>query len=65
MDIYTSVMDEASEKKAQPPLVDRILQCGKQAFDPGISWEMRKTNVLAFSALLERFVASSYSEAIY
>jgi hypothetical protein len=48
--------DEASAKKAQPPLVDSILQNGKQAFDPEIPWELRKANVPAFSALLERFV---------
>jgi hypothetical protein len=57
--------DEGSEKKAQPPLVDRILQCGKQAFDPEISWETRKSNIPAFSALLERFVTISHAEIIY
>jgi hypothetical protein len=56
--------DESSEK-AQPPLVDRILQCGKQAFDPEISWETRKANVPAFSALLERSVAIAHAEIIY
>ena len=48
--------DEGSDNKAQPPLVDRILQCGKQAFDPEIPWDTRKANVSVFSALLERFV---------
>jgi hypothetical protein len=47
---------EGPEKKAQPPLVDSILQYGKQAFNPEIPWEVRKANVPAFSALLERFV---------
>jgi len=49
--------DPTSDKQAQPPLVDRILQSGKQAFDPEISWETRKANVPAFSALLERFAS--------
>jgi Required for nuclear transport of RNA pol II C-terminus 1/Required for nuclear transport of RNA pol II C-terminus 2 len=51
-----AMADEGSKKNAQPPLVDRILQCGKQAFDPEVSWEERKASVPVFSALLERFV---------
>jgi hypothetical protein len=57
--------DEASEKRAQPSLADRILQYGKQAFDPEISWGTRKASVPAFSALLERFAAGSHSNIIY
>jgi hypothetical protein len=57
--------DKGSEKGAQPPLIDRILQCGKQAFDPELSWEARKANVPAFSALLERFATISHSGTIF
>jgi hypothetical protein len=52
--------DKGSEKEAQPPLIDRIVQCGKQAFNPELSWEARKANVPAFSALLERFDTISH-----
>ncbi|KAE9380315.1 hypothetical protein N431DRAFT_395053 [Stipitochalara longipes BDJ] len=45
--------DPASDKQTQPPLVDRILRCGNQAFDPELSWETRKANLPTFSALLE------------
>jgi hypothetical protein len=57
--------DEGAEKKAQPPLVDSILQYGKQAFDPEIPWEKRKAGVPAFSAILERFVEISACHTIY
>ena len=53
--------DPVSDKQDQPPLVDRILQSGKLAFDPEISWESRKANLPAFSALLERFASDSDS----
>jgi hypothetical protein len=66
LDIQKPVMaDEGPGEKGQPPLVDRILQVGKQAFDPEISWETRKSNVPAFAALLDRFVTVSHSETIY
>jgi hypothetical protein len=42
------------DKKTQPPLVDSILQCGKQAFDPEIPEETRRENISKFNALLER-----------
>ncbi|PVH84121.1 hypothetical protein DL98DRAFT_453607 [Cadophora sp. DSE1049] len=41
------------DKKTQPPLVDSILQCGKQAFDPEIPEETRRENISKFNALLE------------
>jgi hypothetical protein len=53
--------DPVSDKQAQPPLVDRILQSGKLAFDPEISCESRKANLPAFSVLLERFASDSDS----
>jgi len=57
--------DKRSEKEAQPPLMDRILQCGKQAFDPELSWEARKANAPAFSTLLERFATISHFGTIF
>lgn len=57
--------DKGSEKEGQPTLTDRILQCGKQAFDPELSWEVRKASVPAFSALLERFATISHSGTIF
>ncbi len=57
--------DEGSEKEAQPPLIDRILQCGKQALDPELPWEARKANFPAFSALLERFATISQCGTIF
>ncbi|PBP25673.1 protein required for cell viability [Diplocarpon rosae] len=40
-------------KNPQPPLVDRILRCGKSAFDPGESESTRRANILEFHTLLE------------
>ncbi|KAH6713742.1 hypothetical protein BKA61DRAFT_48215 [Leptodontidium sp. MPI-SDFR-AT-0119] len=40
-------------KKTQPPLVDSILQCGKQAFDPEVPENTRRTNISKFNTLLE------------
>lgn len=57
--------DEGSEREAQPPLINRIFQCGKQAFDPELSWEARKANVPAFSALLERFATIFHGGTIF
>ena len=45
-------MAEPNFHKAQPPLVDDILQYGKQAFDPGSSEETRKSSVTKFNNLL-------------
>ncbi len=41
-------------KTPQPPLVDRILQCGKVAFDPEESEGTRKANLWQFNILIER-----------
>jgi hypothetical protein len=41
-------------KKGQPPLVDKIIQNGKLAYDPDSSEEARALGVLKFNALLER-----------
>ncbi|KAL2069653.1 hypothetical protein VTL71DRAFT_14332 [Oculimacula yallundae] len=40
-------------KKIQPPLVDSILQCGKQAFDPEILESTRKAEIAKFNKLIE------------
>ncbi|KAG4430858.1 hypothetical protein IFR05_013659 [Cadophora sp. M221] len=40
-------------KKTQPPLVDSILQCGKQAFDPEVPENTRNANIAKFNTLLE------------
>lgn len=53
-----------SSKKAQPPLVDNILQYGKQAFDPELTQESRNENMSKFVELMERFVSSPSSEII-
>jgi hypothetical protein len=59
-----AMADERAEKKAQPPLVDSILQCGNLAFDPEIPSEMREAKVPAFSSLLERLVKISDFQTI-
>ncbi|KAH7397816.1 hypothetical protein BKA64DRAFT_600801 [Cadophora sp. MPI-SDFR-AT-0126] len=41
------------DKKTQPPLVDSILQGGKQAFDPEVLEDTRRENVSKFNSLLE------------
>jgi len=43
-------------KKSQPPLVDNILQYGKQAFDPEESDQTRKSSLEKFNDLLRRCV---------
>jgi hypothetical protein len=40
--------------KGQPPLVDKILQAGKMAYDPESSEESRAMAALKFKDLLER-----------
>ncbi|KAH7346592.1 hypothetical protein BKA65DRAFT_477782 [Rhexocercosporidium sp. MPI-PUGE-AT-0058] len=40
-------------KKTQPPLVDSILQFGKQAFDPELSESTRRADISKFNSLLE------------
>ncbi|CZT45900.1 uncharacterized protein RSE6_06257 [Rhynchosporium secalis] len=40
-------------KKIQPPLVDSILQCGKQAFDPEVPERTRRADVSKFNVLVE------------
>jgi hypothetical protein len=44
-----------TSKKAQPPVVDNILQYGKQAFDPELAVETREANFIQFTNLIERF----------
>jgi hypothetical protein len=39
--------------KGQPPLVDKIIQSGKLAYDPDSSEEARALGVLKFNALIE------------
>ncbi|TAQ87954.1 hypothetical protein B7494_g3714 [Chlorociboria aeruginascens] len=49
----TSQSTMAPPRKEQPPLLDRILQCGKLAFDPGLPEDARKAHQLDFSGLLD------------
>jgi hypothetical protein len=43
-----------SSKEGQPPLVDRILQTGKRAYDPDLPEENRKQGQRDFRELIER-----------
>ncbi|KAK2627896.1 hypothetical protein QTJ16_002542 [Diplocarpon rosae] len=45
--------EDTQYKSPQPPLVDRILRCGKLAFDPGESESIRRANLLKFNTLLD------------
>jgi len=55
-------MAEASSSKgAQPPLVDRILQCGKLAFDPALQEETREPSQMEFRQLISGSESSSFS----
>ena len=45
--------NSAAQKK--PPLVDRMLQTGKLAFDPDLSEEVRKQGQHDFKELIERY----------
>jgi hypothetical protein len=49
-------MEEGSSKSAQPPLVDNVLQYGKQAFDPELPVADRNTNLAKYTSLIDRFV---------
>jgi hypothetical protein len=49
-------------KKTQPPLVDSILQFGKQAFDPELSESTRRADISKFNSLLERLVQKGFSK---
>jgi hypothetical protein len=44
-----------STKQGQPPLVDRVLQCGKLAYDPDLPAETRAQGQHDFKALIERY----------
>jgi hypothetical protein len=45
----------SSSREGQPPLVDRILQTGKQAFDPDLPEENRAQRQRNFKELLDRY----------
>ncbi|KAE8453472.1 hypothetical protein EG329_010333 [Mollisiaceae sp. DMI_Dod_QoI] len=45
--------DNSPKRNAEPPLVDKILQYGKQAFDLTLSADMRRTNTQSLFDLLE------------
>jgi len=47
---------EASASKGQPPLMDRVLQLGKAAFDPDLPEETRRQNQPQFKTLVDRQV---------
>lgn len=47
------MVEPPSSKKSQPPLVDNILQCGKQAFDPELPLQSRNANMSKFVELME------------
>lgn len=49
-------MEESQNNKAQPPLIDKILQYGKHAFDPELPEQTRRSNVPNFDDLLKRLV---------
>jgi hypothetical protein len=44
-----------SPKRAQPPLVDSILQNGELAFNPELPEDTRKSNKAKFDALIKRY----------
>lgn len=50
---------ETSSKKAQPPLVDNLLQYGKLAFDPSLPEATRQSNQSKFNTLIERYCLDS------
>lgn len=52
--------EKDSSRKAQAPLVDRVLQCGKTAFDPSLSEESRVSNREEFNNLIARFVCNTH-----
>jgi len=54
-----------SVKKAQPPIVDSILQYGKLAFDPELPEQSRKPQLSHFLSLLERSVIIAYCWLTY
>lgn len=47
---------ETFPKPAEPPLVDKILQTGKAAFDPSLPEEARLSSQMAFQELIQRLV---------
>ncbi len=56
--------DGNGDQKAQPSLVDVILQYGKQAFDPEESEQIREFNYTKFNELLKRCVCMGPSASI-
>jgi hypothetical protein len=47
---------EAPANKSQPPLMDRILELGKVAYDPDLPEETRQQNQAQFKTLLDGHV---------
>lgn len=46
--------ENGQRSKDQPPLVDKILQLGKPAFDPEATEDARNNSLQELNALLER-----------
>ncbi|KUJ23057.1 uncharacterized protein LY89DRAFT_679873 [Mollisia scopiformis] len=46
-------MAQYNSRRAEPPLVDKILQSGKEAFDPTLSPDARRSNAQSLLALLD------------